>query len=1098
MGTSIRRRASAAAALLMLLLLGCGGGSGGDAAPPSIQAADSPGAKILAAAPPSLVATSQRLNLAITAGSGKLLTVPASVECSSTCIADIEAGMTVSVRAIPAPGYVFAGWDGACTDPSACSVTMSGSRSVSARFSPVDSRAECMAPRSTNEGNPAISATHPKVLLSNAAWKACLQQRLLTGSPQALRFKALVDSQVGGANNYGYEAWWSALMYQLTGEERYATHAIAMTDAFVAGEENLIAGGDRASVSYDSYLYVGEHIGGLATVYDWTYDRLTPQQRARWIAYANQAVANVWNHEGATWGGRPFPWTGWSVNNPANNYYYSFLRATMTLGLATYGENPSAGAWLAKFRVEKLDGQLFPAFNSQLQGGGSREGTGYGTAMFSLWRLYDWWERSTGERIAAKTPHTLASISHQLHSLLPTLDRLAPTGDHSRDRTAALFDYHRDYLLGLITLFPEERVSAVAKAALEASTVPRMRHNYDYVVDFMYAPPRLPDASLTELSSAYWGPGTGQLMTRSDWGTGAGFVNFICGPYTESHAHRDQGSFVFFRGDWLAWDSNIRSGNGLAQAEEKHNLVRLVRSNGTAIQQVVESSACQMKAVVEQPQYTYAVADVTPVYNRQAGVTQVIRELLFLKPGVVIVADRVTTGSGVSKVWTLNLPAQPELSPGRMTMINGSQRLEVHTMAPANAQGAWVGGERVEIADSSSGASFFLNVLGANGAVQQATRSDDGTQTGVRVQLSDGRVATVRFDANAPGGRIELRAADGSLKLDSALTQGVVAPPVFTDSPVPIPAPDPTPTPTPDPKPPVEPVQVSWLEPVTGPAFVAPATVRLSARAAPASRVVRMELWMDGQKKAEAAGASATYTATQLGAGSYRLEARAVLDDGSVASATPFVLRVDPPAPPADTSVVFRQGLNGYAGVTDLGVSNQYVQYNGGRGIVSNDPTIGAYRIAGSGGYEVRSFLRFDGLQSLQGRRVLRAEMGLTFSWGGSGYSLNVQALTKAWLGSSPSFGWTMTGAGERWAVPGGGSSDWETGPVATITGFTGGEADTRTVPLAAALVQRWIDQPQTNHGLALVPAATGKVSWLRTSEDAQPAWRPTLRLWLE
>jgi hypothetical protein len=259
-----------------------------------------------------------------------------------------------------------------------------------------------------------------------------------------------------------------------------------------------------------------------------------------------------------------------------------------------------------------------------------------------------------------------------------------------------------------------------------------------------------------------------------------------------------------------------------------------------------------------------------------------------------------------------------------------------------------------------------------------------------------------------------------------------------------------------------------------------------------------MELWMDGQKKAEAAGASAAYTALQLEAGSYRLEARAVLDDGGIASAPPVVLRVEPPAPPADSAVVFRQGLNGYAGVTDLGVSNQYVQYNGGRGVVSNDPTTGVYRISGSGAYEVRSFLRFDGLQSLQGRRVTRAEMGLTFSWGGSGYALNVQALTKAWLGSNSGFGWTMTGTGERWAVPGGGSSDWELGPVATITGFTGAKADARTVPLSPALVQGWIDQPQTNHGLAFVPTTSGKVSWLRSSEDAQPAWRPTLRVWLE
>ena len=220
------------------------------------------------------------------------------------------------------------------------------------------------------------------------------------------------------------------------------------------------------------------------------------------MAYANQAVWNVWNPSAAQWGGQPYPWTGWSINNPANNYYYSFLRATMLLGLATHGENPQAQTWLTRFRTDKIGNQLIPTFNSQLQGGGSREGTGYGTAMRELWELYDVWERSTGERIATLTPHTRDSIAHLLHNLVPTLDRLAPTGDHSRDATAALFDYHRQYLQTLITLYPQDRLSAVAANALALSSVPRMRYSYDYFSDFLYAVPSLPAATLAELSTA--------------------------------------------------------------------------------------------------------------------------------------------------------------------------------------------------------------------------------------------------------------------------------------------------------------------------------------------------------------------------------------------------------------------------------------------------------------------------------------------------------------------------------------------------------------------------------------------------------------------
>ena len=72
----------------------------------------------------------------------------------------------------------------------------------------------------------------------------------------------------------------------------------------------------------------------------------------------------------------------------------------MLLGLASHGENPDAPTWLYQFRTAKLRNQLFPTFNRDLVGGGSREGTGYGTAMKNLWRLYDWWERSTGDNVA--------------------------------------------------------------------------------------------------------------------------------------------------------------------------------------------------------------------------------------------------------------------------------------------------------------------------------------------------------------------------------------------------------------------------------------------------------------------------------------------------------------------------------------------------------------------------------------------------------------------------------------------------------------------------------------------------------------------------
>ncbi len=75
------------------------------------------------------VAFATEYYLTITAGSG------GSVSQSSNWEA---AGSSITLTASPAAGYIFAGWQGACTGTGACQVTMSGPESVAAQFSVSD------------------------------------------------------------------------------------------------------------------------------------------------------------------------------------------------------------------------------------------------------------------------------------------------------------------------------------------------------------------------------------------------------------------------------------------------------------------------------------------------------------------------------------------------------------------------------------------------------------------------------------------------------------------------------------------------------------------------------------------------------------------------------------------------------------------------------------------------------------------------------------------------------------------------------------------------------------------------------------------------
>ncbi|MFN0185333.1 MAG: hypothetical protein ACKVQR_16090 [Aquabacterium sp.] len=581
-----------------------------------------------------------------------------------------------------------------------------------------------------------------------------------------MRFQSDVTVALGGRPSYGFQPWYAALLYQLNGDERYARFAIDETDRFVTAEEQLVAKGLPAQVAGDSYLDVGSTIGNLALVYDWCHDRLTPEQRERWRRYGNQAVWNVWNHTRARWGNVTHPWTGWSVDNPSNNYYYSFLRATMLLGLATLGETPEAESWLQLFRTAKIANQLVPTFNRDLVGGGSREGTGYGTAMKNLFQLYDWWERSTGDKIAGLTPHAEDSIAYLLHSIVPTQDRVAPVGDHSRDASAALFDYHREYLLALQSLYPAHPLGPAARSMLGQSTVPRMRHSFNFYVDYLYDPnDRPPPAARAEMSTTYWARGVGHLMTRSSWDRSATYAHFICGPYTESHAHRDQGSFLLFKGTWLAADGNLYSRSGLEQGEEHHNLVRFESAGNTLRQRA--GNACHLAALADTDAYTYAAAQVTPLYRSHSAVRQSEREFVYLKPDVLVVFDRAVVASAATRrIWTLNLPGAPTVDGDVLRYEEAGGRLEVRRLAPTGLTTsvlAWPSlsrsmsrGVRVDVAHEQGAASQFLHVLSLNGALRSSTRHDVDGQIGVQLQLSDGRTASVRFRVDGVGAHLDL------------------------------------------------------------------------------------------------------------------------------------------------------------------------------------------------------------------------------------------------------------------------------------------------------------------------------------------------------
>jgi hypothetical protein len=623
-----------------------------------------------------------------------------------------------------------------------------------------------------SSSSPTYATAHPRIYMTRN--KARLQAVLAANGPAASRFKTIVDSYVSGTDLWGFRAWNSALMGQLANDPKYCSKAVTVIEAQVTAAEAAIASGGKPVVANDSYLEVGDLIGDLALVYDWCNPNLSASQKTRWLAYADQAVYNVWHPTTAKWGNTTQTWSGWATNDPSDNYYYSFLRATMMLGLAAHGESAQADGWLTQFHDTKVMGQLIPEFNTDLVGGGSREGTGYGVAMRNLFKLYDFWYASTGEDLSQKTGHTRASMLSFMHQTVPTLDRVAPTGDLSRDSTAAFFDYHRDYLQTLAEMMSTDGLAKRAKKLLEGCSVPRMGQQFMAVDDFLYDMSNVTSAAI-DLNTTYYAKGIGELYARSAWNDPhATWVNMIAGPYTQSHAHQDQGSLMVYKDGWLGYDAVVNSHSGLTQGTTAHSLVR-IDSGGSPVRQVA-STVSTMTGLQKGAAWTYAAADLTPAYAGNAAVQKVQREIVFLPPNVIVVYDRVATAAGTTQTWQFATPVQPSVSGTGATITGSGHTLNVQRLAPAAATGAATSMTSVD-ADFSSGYRFdermaggdqrYLHVLSIDGAATNVTSANDSTVT----LTVGGKTATVAFNRSASGGTLTYDGTNTTLGGVQTLTE---------------------------------------------------------------------------------------------------------------------------------------------------------------------------------------------------------------------------------------------------------------------------------------------------------------------------------------
>lgn len=520
------------------------------------------------------------------------------------------------------------------------------------------------------------------------------------------RFRNWVDQAVSGNVGYGFSANDAVVMYRLTNQSQYCILARNMVEEQVVAAEAAIAANQNPEVQHDSYLYAGAMIGDLALTYDWCSTFVSSSQRTRWAAYAGRTISNIWDPDNAMWGNRSVPWSGWGTEDPANNYYYSFLRATMYWALAS-----NSSTWISYLETNKLPPLL--AYFSLLTGGGSEEGTGYGTSHHKLFELYRVWRDSRTTDLANANSHLTDTISYWLHATVPTRDRFAPYGDQARSSNPEFYDYHRHLMLEARYLTNSAAARDLASWWINHNSVQQMASGFNYRDDLL--PPgsssTLPNAPL-----AYRATAIGHLFTRTSWETGATWLSFSAGSYNQSHAHQDQGSFTLFGGgDWLAVTENIWSRSGIQQGTEVHNLVRFVK-NGTTVRQ--RSNTVSTMNVLQQgpgPGEVHVTGDMTAAYQAGAGVNSWLRRLDFTG-STLLVTDQFSVTSGTQAIFQVNTPVQPVITGNTAKAGN----LTVRVLQPAgatltavnwrNVDSDFNSGWKLEVRGSASNTGFLVEM----------------------------------------------------------------------------------------------------------------------------------------------------------------------------------------------------------------------------------------------------------------------------------------------------------------------------------------------------------------------------------------------------
>ncbi|MEP3389133.1 MAG: heparinase II/III family protein [Reichenbachiella sp.] len=276
------------------------------------------------------------------------------------------------------------------------------------------------------------------------------------------------------------------------------------------------------------------------------------------------------------------------------------------------------------------------------------------------------------------------------------LDRVINFGDCGTDR----------YLPPFLFYLPAQKYNDGYVQALGQGlqTFPH-QHKFSWL-DFLFYDAQLEQTNFRQLPTFRHFEDHGFVSMRSGWDTDATLLGFRCGPapghvnqrrsdrvdnhgFGPGHQQPDINNFVIYaHGEWLAIDPGYTKW----KETRNHNTI-LVNGHGQAGANHKWLDFMAFEARSPQPQillaesndtYDYVIGDAGHIYVDSAGLNRFVRQIMFLKPDIVVVADKIDTKKESSIDWLLQANQQADLSWHNETAsINKKEvSLSIHQVLP--------------------------------------------------------------------------------------------------------------------------------------------------------------------------------------------------------------------------------------------------------------------------------------------------------------------------------------------------------------------------------------------------------------------------------